>query len=135
VSRLATFTLEDRLFGLEADRVRAILAPRPIVPVPLAPAEVAGLFALRGRVVTAIDLRRRLHVDDTRPAMHLVLADHDGTVSLLVDGVPDVVPFDAEQAGPAPPGLSGPARALVRGTYPVGDDVALLLDADRAVRL
>ena len=62
--------------------------------VPLAPAVVSGLINLRGQIVTAIDLRRRLELQ-VRPAellpMNVVVRSNEGAVSLLVDEIGDVV--------------------------------------------
>jgi len=55
-----TVVAGGQLFGLRLDRVRDVFVPRGLSQVPLAPPEVAGLLNLRGRIVTAIDLRRRL---------------------------------------------------------------------------
>src|SRR5262249_62349510 len=62
--------------------------------VPLAPPVVRGLINLRGQIVTAIDLRRRLELDDRpadRPPVNVVLHTDDGAVSLLVDEIGDVL--------------------------------------------
>ena len=55
-----TVVTGGQLFGLRLERVRDVFVPRGLSQVPLAPPEVAGLLNLRGRIVTAIDLRRRL---------------------------------------------------------------------------
>ena len=55
-----TVVTGGQLFGLKLERVRDVFVPRGLSEVPLAPPEVAGLLNLRGRIVTAIDLRRRL---------------------------------------------------------------------------
>ena len=55
-----TVVTAGQVFGLTLDRVRDVFVPRGLSPVPLAPPEVAGLLNLRGRIVTAVDLRRRL---------------------------------------------------------------------------
>jgi purine-binding chemotaxis protein CheW len=55
-----TVVMGGQLFGFRLERVRDVFVPRGLSPVPLAPPEVAGLLNLRGRIVTAIDLRRRL---------------------------------------------------------------------------
>ena len=59
-----TVVTGGQLFGMRLERVRDVFVPRGLSRVPLAPPEVAGLLNLRGRIVTAIDLRRRLGVDE-----------------------------------------------------------------------
>lgn len=58
-----TVTIADQLFGVPVMRVQDVLGPQRITKVPLAPVEVAGALNLRGRIVTAIDLRLRLKLE------------------------------------------------------------------------
>ena len=57
-----TLTVADQLCGVPVLGVRDILAEQAITRIPLAPPEIAGSLNLRGRIVTAIDLRRRLRL-------------------------------------------------------------------------
>ena len=52
-----TMTIAGQLFGIPVLTVQDVLGPQSITRVPLAPAEVAGSLNLRGRIVTAIDMR------------------------------------------------------------------------------
>src|SRR5438128_1248711 len=89
-----TFTLDGLYCGLEAPYVQEILEQQTIVPVPLAPPMVSGLINLRGQIVTALDLRRRMGMPDRAagvvPAV-IVVRTHDGALSLLVDEDGDVL--------------------------------------------
>ena len=55
-----TMTVAEQLFGIPVLTVQDVLGPQRITRVPLAPPEVAGALNLRGRIVTACDVRRRL---------------------------------------------------------------------------
>src|SRR5580692_5233269 len=57
-----TLTVAGQLCGIPVLGVRDILAEQPITRIPLAPPDIAGSLNLRGRIVTAIDLRRRLNL-------------------------------------------------------------------------
>ena len=59
---LVTLTVADQLCGVPVLAVRDILGEQTITRIPLAPPEIAGSLNLRGRIVTAIDLRRRLQL-------------------------------------------------------------------------
>jgi len=93
---------------------------------------------LRGQIVTALDLRRRLELREReagqRP-MNVVVRTDDGVVSLLVDEIGDVVEVDQESFEPPPETLRGVARELVRGVYKLKDRLLLLLDTERVVNL
>jgi len=133
-----TFYLDGHYFGLDVLKVQEIIRYQPMTRVPLAPPVVRGLINLRGQIVTAIDLRRRLELND-RPAdqlpVNVVVDTDDGAVSLLVDEIGDVVEVAETLFEPAPDTLQGAARQLVRGAYKLKDRLLLLLDTDKAVQI
>ena len=89
----ATFSVHDRYLGVPVDRVQEVLRPQPVTRVPLAHPHIAGLLNLRGRIVTALDLRARLDLptraDDGGATV--IVAGPDGPLALQVDAVGDVV--------------------------------------------
>jgi purine-binding chemotaxis protein CheW len=135
VKRLATFTIDGEAFGVDVGRVREVVRPLEVTPIPLAPSGVAGLINLRGEIVTALDLRVRLGVDARagRAAMNMIMTTEHGPVSLLIDEAGDVVEVDATTFEPAPTTLTGPARDLILGTYPFGDRLLVELDVARTI--
>ncbi len=134
--QLATFRLDGDLYGVEVQHVQEVLRSQRITRVPLAPAAVAGLINLRGRIVTAIELRERLG-RAPRPAgtdaVVVVVRVRGEVVSLLVDAVADVVDVDAGAFEGPPDTLEGPARDLLRGAYKLAGQLLLALDAERVV--
>ena len=85
-----TLMVGDQLCGLDLLMVREVLTPRKLTRVPLAPPDVTGVLNLRGRIVTAIDLRRRLGleiVDPGREGMSIVIERRGELYSLAVDAV------------------------------------------------
>jgi purine-binding chemotaxis protein CheW len=133
---LCTFKAGDRWLGIEVARVQEILSARPATPVPLAPPVVAGLVNLRGQIVTAVDLRRRLELAGEalgRDPAQVVVHGAAGAVSLLVDEVGDVLEVAEEDFEPPPPTLTGGARELIAGAWKLPDRLLLALDVDAAV--
>ena len=57
-----SFTLDGLLFGVVVEKVQEVLRYQEMTRVPLAPPVVCGLINLRGQIVPAIDLRRRLEL-------------------------------------------------------------------------
>ena len=82
-----TLTVADQLCGIPVLGVRDILGEQVITRIPLAPPEIAGSLNLRGRIVTAIDLRRRLHLPaapPNQPRMSVVAEQGGELYALLV---------------------------------------------------
>jgi purine-binding chemotaxis protein CheW len=129
-----TFVLDGAHFGIDVVRVQEVIRYHEITRVPLAPAVVRGLINLRGQIVTAVDLRRRLDLPtrtDDRLPMNVVVTTDDGAVSLLVDEIGDVLTVSERDYEGAPESLRGPARELIRGAYKLADRLLLALDLDR----
>ena len=94
--------------------------------------------ALRGQIVTAVDLRRRFGMDD-RPdgelPMNVVVRTKDGSVSLLVDEIGDVLDVDDRAFERPPDTLDATTRRLVRGAYKLEGQLMLALETERAATL
>lgn len=136
--QFCTFHLDGLFFGVEVGKVQEVIRFQEMTPVPLAPNVIEGLINLRGQIVTAIDLRRRLELRD-RPEgqlpMNVVVQTDDGAVSFLVDRIGDVLELEDAGFEPPPETVQGVARELIRGTYKLEGRLLLVLDVDRSVRL
>src|SRR6201990_1783938 len=90
VGEFVTAVIGGQLFGLPISRVQDVFMPERLTRVPLAPPEIAGVLNLRGRIVTAVDLRRRLGLpprSDGRPAMAVGIELKGESYGLLIDSV------------------------------------------------
>lgn len=134
--QLCTFFLGELCFGVDVTRVQEVIRYQEMTRVPLASNVVRGLINLRGQIVTAIDMRRRLELPpaDTEP-MNVVVRSEDGAVSLLVDDIGDVVEVEESCFERPPETMPARARELVRGVYKLSDRLLLLLDPERVVGL
>ncbi len=97
---------------------------------------VRGLMNLRGQIITAIDLRRRIGLpdrDDAEEPVNIVVQTENGPVSLLVDEVGDVLELSAQGCEAPPDTLPAPIRALIQGAYLLPDRLLLILDPQQAV--
>lgn len=137
-TQYCTFLLDGHYFGVEVQQVQEVIRYQEMTRVPLASPVVSGLINLRGRIVTAIDLRRRLGLPD-RPAgklpMNVVVRTGDDAVSLLVDEIGDVIEVPADQFESPPETLRGVARTLVDGAYKLEDRLMLVLNTREAVEV
>jgi len=136
--QFATFFVADLFFGVDVLRVQEVLRFQHMTRVPLAPEVIDGLINLRGQIVTALDMRRRLQMPprsgDEVP-MNMVVRTEDGAVSLLVDEIGDVLEVDAAAHERPPENLDSATRELIRGVCKMKDRLLLVLDVDRVVEL
>lgn len=136
--QFCTFFINGLFFGIEVLKVQEVIRYQEMTSVPLAPATIRGLINLRGQIVTAIDLRRRLELparsDDQLP-MNVVVRTDDGAVSLLVDEIGDVVEIQDDVRERPPETLRGVARELVTGVYKLKERLLLILDTEKTVTL
>lgn len=137
-AQLSTFVLNGYLFGVEVATVQEVIRCQSMTRVPLAPPAFGGLVNLRGQVIAAIDLRRRLGFPDRTAGelpMDVIVRTRDGLVCLLVDQIGDVVDVSEEAFEEPPDTLLGIARALIRRVYKLDDTLLLSLDVEGAVDL
>ena len=136
--QLCTFYVHGRYFGVDVTRVQEVIRYQEMTKVPLASQVIRGLINLRGQIVTAIDMRARLHLPartgDELPTNVVVRTD-DGAVSLLVDEIGDVVEVESSAFEPLPETLDAVAREVIGGVYKLKSQLLLVLDTARAVDL
>jgi purine-binding chemotaxis protein CheW len=129
------FSVGDSLCAFDAAPIQEVVRAGSITPVHRAPASVLGIVNLRGRIVTVVDLRRRLELgageqgDDAR----ILILDCDGEpVGFLVEREEGAVEYDPGALRNAPRNLESRLTSMVIGVIPSGDRLVALLDA-RAV--
>jgi len=137
--QFCTFTIGGQFFGIDVLRVQEVLKYQNMRRVPRAPGVVEGLINLRGQIVLALDMRRRLAMAEREngalPMNIIIRTESDGVVSLLVDEIGDVIEVDEEMFETPPDTLSGDRRKMVRGVYKLADRLMLELDAEQAVAI
>src|ERR1700758_5771556 len=108
VQQICTFFVENQVFGVPVSQVQEVIRFQAITPVPLSPVVVEGMINLRGQIVIAIDLRRRLGLSPRTSGnpMKVIVRTVAGAVSLLVDKIGDVVEVDESSFEPPPATVS-----------------------------
>ena len=133
----ATFYVGDMFFGIEVLQVQELIRYQEITPVPLAPSVVEGLMNLRGQIVTALDMRRKLGLParaaDSKP-MNIVVRSGDGVVSLLVDEIGDVLEPAADTYEAPPRTLRAEEKDIVDCVCKLEGKLLLVLDSGRLLR-
>ena len=135
-SMYVTATIGGQLFGLPIARVQDVFVPERMTPVPLAAAEIAGLINLRGRVVTMIDMRRRLGlpVDAHRPIQMAVGVEwHNESYGLLIDAIGEVLMLPTAGREPAPANLDIRLARVAAGVHRLDERLLMVPDVDRVI--
>ena len=138
LKQFCTFYLDHLLFGVEVGKVLEVIRYQEITPVPLAPPVVSGLINLRGQIVTALELRRRLEFkerDSDKLPMNVVVRTGEESVSLLVDEIGEVLDVEDDIFEAPPETLRGSARELIRGVYKIKERLLLVLDTEAVVTI
>ncbi len=134
-----TLTVADQLCGVPVLSIRDVLGVQTITRIPLAPAEVAGSLNLRGRIVTAIDLRCRLGLpprpDGHRGAMSVVVEREGELYSLLADQVGEVLPLPRAERAPNPATLDAVWRDVSTGVHRIGERLLIVIDVERILAI
>jgi chemotaxis signal transduction protein len=134
---MLSFLLGSEEYVVAVDRVREVLTPREITPVPNTPNYLLGVCSLRGAVMPIIDLNLRLgltaSVRDEKSRIIVVSLGKDDQVGLFVDRVRGVVRFTPSSVQPAPETVEqGAGAEFLRGIARKNDRLYILLDVEKA---
>ncbi len=133
-----TVMVGEQMFGLPIDRVHDVFIASALTDVPLAPSEIVGLLNLRGRVVTAMCMRRRLGLPDRQESGRnmAVGLEHKGeSYGLLVDQVGEVMKLNADTHEPNPVHMDKRWVKLSRGVHRLDGKLLIILDVDAVLSL
>lgn len=126
-----SFWIGKQLLGVPVNTVQEVLNPQKIARTPKARPEIAGLLNLRGQIVTAVDLRKRLALpplDGERQAMNVVVRYKGESFSLLVDEVGEVINVESEKMGDIPHTLDSRWKNVTRGVFRLENRLFVILD-------
>jgi purine-binding chemotaxis protein CheW len=138
LSEYVTFATADQLFGLPIEGVQDVFKPASITRVPLAGAEIAGVLNLRGRIVTAVELRARLGLgqrEDGSVPMAIGIEAKGESFGLLVDTVGEVLKLADSEREPNPINLDRNLGRVSAGVFRLDGQLLVVLDIDRVLDL
>ncbi|HOO82066.1 MAG TPA: chemotaxis protein CheW [Alphaproteobacteria bacterium] len=132
-----TIVIAGQRFGIPILQVQDVLGEQTVTKIPLAPPEVAGSLNLRGRIVTAIDMRCRLGIEPcsktTSSTMGVVVEHENELYSLIIDEVGDVLRLRNESFESTPSTLDSLWREISSGVYRLDDELLVILDVPNFV--
>jgi len=127
-------TVGNQEFGIAVENIADILFPQIINPIPLASKEVVGSINLRGRIVTALDIRalldmeEKINIEENRC---VVMEYGNELFSLLVDDIGDVVDVPDKSLVRNPDNLSKVWKEFSQGIFLMKEDLIVILDVDK----
>jgi purine-binding chemotaxis protein CheW len=131
-----TAQIGGELIGLPILRVQDVFIPEGPTRVPLAPPEIAGVLNLRGRIVTLIDMRRRLGLaaaaGDKAP-LAIGVETRGESYGLLIDGIGEVLRLDDEAREPNPVNLDPRLARVCAGIHRLDNQLLMVIDVDRVL--
>jgi purine-binding chemotaxis protein CheW len=136
VTEYVTVLIGEQLFGLPISRVQDVFMPDRLTRVPLSSPEIAGVLNLRGRIVTAIDMRRRLGMaprTDGRPSMAVGIELKGESYGLLIDSVGEVLKLADNTREPNPVNLDLHLARVSAGVHRLEGQLMVILDVERVL--
>ena len=134
-----TMRIDNQLFGIVVKYVRDVLRQQKITPIPMAPKEVAGSLNLRGRIVTVLDLRKRLQLpekDATQTGGMFVVVEYKNELySLMVDNVGEVLTASVSMIEKTPANLGGAWKEVASGIYKLQGELLVIMDVEALLTL
>ena len=138
IQQFCSFYLDGLLFGVALEGVQEVFVPMEMTHIPLASDMVSGLINLRGQLVTAVDLRRKLQLParsaDTA-GMNVVVHTDDGPVRMLVDEIGDVIEVDESTFEKPPETLQEKLSGMILGVHKLDGELLHILDTIKACQI
>ncbi len=133
-----TAAIGEQLFGVPIARVQDVFMPERLTRVPLARPEIAGVLNLRGRIVTAIDMRCCLGLaprDGNRPLRAVGIDHHGESYGLLIDSVGEVLKLADDTRESNPVNLDKRLARVSAGVHRLQGQLLVVLDVERVLDL
>lgn len=137
VTQFVTVYIADQLFGLPIGRVHDVFMPETMTPVPLTSKEIAGVLNLRGRIVTAIDMRWKLGLPAAGEGINRMAVgiDYKGeSYGLIIDRVGEVLNLPIAEREPNPVNLDPRWSAISAGVHRLEGTLMVILDVDSVLQ-
>ncbi|MBI4854633.1 MAG: purine-binding chemotaxis protein CheW [Acidobacteria bacterium] len=137
IRQLILFKVAGETFGVDIALVKEIVPYQDITPVPDAYDFVEGIINLRGKIVTVIDMRKRLHVKLTsyreKTTRIIILELDNKLMGMIVDVASEVVRVASESIGPPPELISDAGAGYITGVVKHNERLIVLLDLGRVL--
>jgi purine-binding chemotaxis protein CheW len=134
--QLACFRIGAELYALDIMRIKEIIRPQKLTPIPKAPSFIEGVINLRGVVIPVADLRKRFDqpISEANRKNRVVICSLSGRIiGLMVDEVTEVKRFGRSEIAPAPQFIDGPEANYFLGVAHRDEDLIMLIDLEKVL--
>lgn len=131
--QLACLSLGDKLFAVDIMRIREILVPLKLSPLPCTSDLLEGVINLRGSVIPVMNLRKRFGMpvmDDAPVGKLLIVSLVRQLLALVVDDVMEVISVPVSDIKPPIQMASGVGMEFLLGVCLSNNRVFMILDID-----
>jgi purine-binding chemotaxis protein CheW len=138
ITEYVTTMIGGQLFGMPISRVQDVFMPERLTRVPLSSSDVAGVLNLRGRIVTAIDMRARLGLpknEDGKPPMAVGVELRGESYGLLIDSIGEVLKLADDSREVNPVNLDPRLTKMADGVHRLEGQLMVVLDVDRILEI
>ena len=136
--KICTFYIDNYFFGLDVSRIQEVIRYQEMTRIPLSHETISGLINMRGQIVTAINMRKRLGFaampEDEKP-LNIIVRTEDGAVSLLVDNIGDVIDINRDRFEALPENLKGELLNVLKEVCKLDDKLLLILDIEQVLHI
>ena len=134
--QLACFRIGSELYAIDIMRIKEIIRPQKLTPIPKAPSFIEGVINLRGVVIPVADLRKRFDqpISEANRKNRIVVCSLSGRIiGLMVDEVTEVKRFGRQEIAPAPQFIDGPEAHYFLGVARRDEDLIMLIDLEKVL--
>jgi purine-binding chemotaxis protein CheW len=138
ITEYVTTMIGGQLFGMPISRVQDVFMPERLTRVPLSSSDVAGVLNLRGRIVTAIDMRARLGLpksESDKPPMAVGVELRGESYGLLIDSIGEVLKLADDSREVNPVNLDPRLAKIADGVHRLDGQLMVVLDVDRVLEI
>lgn len=136
-TELATFYVGKALCGIDILNIQEINKHFEMTTVPQAPDYVVGVLNLRGKIVTILDLGKKLglsQIQSNKISRNIIVRSQDELIGLIVDSISDVVTADHEKIEPAPSNIGGMKGKFFKGVMKTQSTLIGILDIEEVLK-
>ncbi|MBF0120861.1 MAG: chemotaxis protein CheW [Desulfobacterales bacterium] len=133
----ATFYIGEALCGIDILLVQEINRQIEVTCIPKAPDYVIGVLNLRGKIVTVIDLGKKLGLSPIRVSKYnrnIIVNSQDEHIGLVVDRISDVIITDSSKIEPAPSNIGGLRGKYFKGVYKTDRSLIGILNIENVLK-